>query len=957
MRRKKILSVVLIVFMVVSGCFGNYMGQVFHIEKVLAEPEYYYVDGYNVDYFSEKCGDFTFEAEISFYKGETGYGYCLSNATLVGTRIYTTEENCRYSSDEINLRTVAENLAKQVEDRGISKTMTSVYRRVYTYEYLKLSEEDFRDAKCDFSSINKLTMEKFQYGILANKLIEKCGGTIEVEKDCEYLSDDYNINAKELIFDGKFICKARLIEGKQLEKLIFKNEATFSNKTFANCPNLKSVEFDGNTTFDGKYAFDIPGLETVSFSKGVTFNQEAKNFSEVLKNGRATFIFKNSIANGTSEFTSGAQINEIQFEGGNYSECFRGCNIKKISVQNPTVFDLNTFCNCKIISLEIGNNSNEAGGTVLKNGSISGGEITNLSIEKSGNSAVNIQSGGLKQVAVENMNLNSKVSFEEAALQYTTINNLYVNVDVDNNLGVCSSAKTSIGKNTTIKNIHFNYHDINKNVEWNGKKDGKVNQLISFPLGTTTDTSVNADNIYFYNPNFNYIKNSSYKRGNVGTTKIYYYGGTNCKDASGNMISMDTLMKKWVDGDTNCKLASITGENFKVDYKDASLNWSAGQEIKFEDVLCVKQTISVDNLQQYTGITSVKDKDLSMSVDCKESGNTAYRILKKSDVSSLSTSNYNYQYDNSWYTQLTQKSDVLVEGDNKYLVEVGGCVHPLVISASSKQKKDDSKDPNKIEPTTTPKVVQTPEPTKTVKPTDAPQASVSPNVTEEPTVAPQPTGETDPNEEGKILQKKIKKASLKLNVESKNSYFKLNYSMSDDVTPKEFVIYYSIKSNKNFKKIANVSGTVNTYSWTNASVRKNGTKVYFMVIALFENEDIVSTKKTSNVVGKVLLAPAKSAVIKQIGNAARITWKKSNSSHGYLLEMTFRNDANKKYTRKFKVKGMKKTTLNLSFNKISSLYRKKLGSGRIYFHKATVTAYYKDNRGLTYASKCKVKVK
>ena len=170
-----------------------------------------------------------------------------------------------------------------------------------------------------------------------------------------------------------------------------------------------------------------------------------------------------------------------------------------------------------------------------------------------------------------------------------------------------------------------------------------------------------------------------------------------------------------------------------------------------------------------------------------------------------------------------------------------------------------------------------------------------------------PTGETDPNEEGKILQKKIKKASLKLNVETKNSYFKLNYSMSDDVTPKEFVIYYSIKSNKNFKKIANVSGTVNTYSWTNASVRKNGTKVYFMVIALFENEDIVSTKKTSNVVGMILLAPAKSAVIKQIGNAACITWEKTNSSHGYLIEMTFRNDANIKSTIKFKVKGMKKT--------------------------------------------------
>lgn len=953
MRRKKILSVVLIVFMVVSGCFGNYMGNIFNCQKVYAK------DGENYSIFSVTYNDITYEINVYYFGAHYGDSVYYENGKVQNARIYTTKENIIYSDNVLS--EVTDELTSQVQNAHIWASIEGVhyYSKEIKGKKMVVTTSDFSDATCDFASVRKLEVDSVgtTADTVKDKLLENCPGTIEVKKKCE-CNTRRKMVASELIFDEECILYYPWqFENVNLESVIFKKRAELRERTFEGCTNLKNVKFEKNVVFDGGDAFKNTNLEVVTFENNVTFNSSKKNFENTTQNCKTTYIFKRNVTNGNVEFGNGTEVNCVQFCGGNYSDILLECNIKSVIVQDATILNSNTFCKCNIKNIVLGDETNGVGDTVIKSEAFTNCKIDSFSIEKSGTAPIAFESGSVANTEIENMNLNAKVSFEEAALQYTTINNLYVNVDVDNNLGVCSSAKTSIGKNTTIKNIHFNYHDINKNVEWNGKKDGKVNQLISFPLGTTTDTSVNADNIYFYNPNFNYIKNSSYKRGNVGTTKIYYYGGTNCKDASGNMISMDTLMKKWVDGDTNCKLVSITGENFKVDYKDASLNWSAGQEIKFEDVLCVKQTISVDNLQQYTGITSVKDKDLSMSVDCKESGNTAYRILKKSDVSSLSTSNYNYQYDNSWYTQLTQKSDVLVEGDNKYLVEVGGCVHPLVISASSKQKKDDSKDTNKIEPTTTPKVVQTPEPTKTVKPTDAPQASVSPNVTEEPTVAPQPTGETDPNEEGKILQKKIKKASLELNVESKNSYFKLNYSMSDDVTPKEFVIYYSIKSNKNFKKIANVSGTVNTYSWTNASVRKNGTKVYFMVIALFENEDIISTKKTSNVVGKILLAPAKSAVIKQIGNAARITWKKSNSSHGYLLEMTFRNDANKKYTRKFKVKGMKKTTLNLSFNKISSLYRKKLGSGRIYFHKATVTAYYKDNRGLTYASKCKVKVK
>ena len=338
-------------------------------------------------------------------------------------------------------------------------------------------------------------------------------------------------------------------------------------------------------------------------------------------------------------------------------------------------------------------------GTTTVNKAFSGCKITNLNME--GTSTVG--SSAFSNCNITTMSINSKTVFGNKTLDNCTVKNLYFNLDNRNNCGNISykGGNDRLGYHTTVENIFFNYANIH------GQTDN-VQELNAFPLGDDENTSLNCDNIYFYDANFKYIdiKGSAYKRTKEGKTNVYGWGGAMAWDVDGNRKSAYDMYKEWMNNDT-CTFYNYVKNTNSGEASDVF-------ELKVSEIYIPDdaQTVAYDfsnpdNIYAWANFESQNNqyaekndfvrangysmKPLTMNVDeaaTTFATNFNYRILKKDDsVKGLSNEQYNYNYSsnneqaNGWYTALTTKEDNLTEGNNYYLIEVGGVKYPITIVA------------------------------------------------------------------------------------------------------------------------------------------------------------------------------------------------------------------------------------------------------------------------------------
>lgn len=463
------------------------------------------------------------------------------------------------------------------------------------------------------------------------------------------------------------------------------NNITLSSFSFSNCSKLKEVIIsapNSTVTLSNSAFANNSALETLTIN-AKTIKLDFSTFSATSP--------KNINLSGNIETDSVisnlSSIDSLTLNNSNLSKEFLDeCTIANLNCKGTTTLNGYCFSSCKITNLNLE-------GTTTFNGS----DFSNCTIS--------------------NMSINGKTAFANRSLSKCNVANMYFNLDNKNNCGNISykNAADRLGYKTTVNNIYFNYADINGNKE-------KVQELNNFPLGDTADTSLNCDNIYFYDANFKYINGSSYKRMDGKKTTVYAWGGAIAWDVNGNRKSSYDMYKEWMNNDT-CEFYNYvknTNSGKAEDVFDLKVSEVYIDDDKKETTydfsnpgnIYVWATFESQNNQyaekeNFVQANNYTMKPLTMNTNDNAtsfSTNFNYRILKKdSNITSLANDKYNYYYSSTdtnatgWYTALTTENgtDTLTEGTNYYLLEVGGVKYPFTINAKYNKIEKLTIEPNK----------------------------------------------------------------------------------------------------------------------------------------------------------------------------------------------------------------------------------------------------------------------
>lgn len=415
----------------------------------------------------------------------------------------------------------------------------------------------------------------------------------------------------------------------------------FNGSVFSGCKNLETVTITGDTTFTNGNTFSgCSNLTTVTFNSKVNFNGTYAEFPDCSFNASkgGTINFNGTVTNTGCVFHTCSNITAINFKG----------------------YD-----------------------NKLSNKFIYHSSINNLNIENQTTLGTSFLYDNTTHT-ITNLSFNGKTTINDKAFYQTKIKNMYFNIDNRNNTKSISYVNPTdrLGYQTKVNNIYFNYKDFNQNTD-------KVLELNNFPLGNTTDTSLNCDAIYFLNPNFKYIGGSDYDRCDGGTTNVYGYGGAVAYDTNGNIISSYEMYQSWIEN-KHCTFTNYVSNAETLTYSlknnviylpsDA---YSVAYDFSSTDNITACATY-LDNTTPFNEInTQLKNNPeypLTMALGEKAS-NFNYRILEKNNsVSGASKNSYVYKHGNDYYTVCTNSVVNLTEGEHDFLIEVGGVKHPFKIT-------------------------------------------------------------------------------------------------------------------------------------------------------------------------------------------------------------------------------------------------------------------------------------
>lgn len=357
--------------------------------------------------------------------------------------------------------------------------------------------------------------------------------------------------------------------------------------------SLNDIEIHAtNLIFKGLCFSENAALTEANFNASNIYFSGASNFSNCSQLDKLTFSANNIYIQGPYNFTACPKLTETTFNGNtqieNSSFLFEGSENAVINFKN-SLTTFGTVFTASNNTINIYGQSNNIGA-----GFISGASIKNLVIsghyeENSGSDSVNSRTkfatGAIQQHAsISSFEIYSSVTFENQTIQNSKITDLLISVDNrdgHNNITYASS-NDRLGYYSTVTNLIFANNDSCK-------------ELTNFPLGggdgDKSETSLNFENIYFLNRNFQHIENSSYGRSseNPGVTHVYGYGAGKAYDTDYDIITAYTMYEGWCI-DNGCEYTNYDSLSTVIPDVTLYLNDNDSATLEYDSKLVIEIT-------------------------------------------------------------------------------------------------------------------------------------------------------------------------------------------------------------------------------------------------------------------------------------------------------------------------------------------------------------------------------
>lgn len=448
---------------------------------------------------------------------------------------------------------------------------------------------------------------------------------------------------------------------------------TLDGSVFANCKNLKTVTLKGkNINLVGSYNFaGCTNLKSIVIDGNLSIRgyqdfAKCNSLNNVQCNGDAALTVSNTF---TKETFSEAKDPQITFNGtvsmlseqaSEENHTGVATTLKNDNVVS-TAKNTGVFVDCG----NIGTISLKGSKNDLPTNFINNTTVENFNIEGSST----LHTGAISKSSITNVSFNQETKVENNAFVSDKIDTMYFNT---------SEVTGQMGMKTSVSEIYYNNTDINK-------KEEKVTELANLSLD-----GVECENMYFFSPNFNYLKNVSYHN----ATKVFGYGGKIAKyEDDATKITSKDMFEKWVkkNGGTYENIVSLDESNLP---KEKTLYVDKEGQSADLDLSSLKITAhynpEVASKDQFP--TSVKSLiqaskyTLPYTTDADGDTNFSYKILQ--EVSSArvdSTTQYVYQGKNAknedaTYVYCEDKNVSLQPGSYRYYVQAGGITWPLDVN-------------------------------------------------------------------------------------------------------------------------------------------------------------------------------------------------------------------------------------------------------------------------------------
>ena len=454
---------------------------------------------------------------------------------------------------------------------------------------------------------------------------------------------------------------------------------------FANCQKLEKVKLTGNVILDGSFnfagctnleSFIVNGNITVNGSQDFAGCEKLKDF-QIVKNQilEGDVDFKGSNTFTKTTFSSTQNRANIVFSGKVISNSIKDTNIVTYAdetgiatklieegiVSSEVLENTGVFVDCG----NIGTISLKGSKNDLPTNFINNTIVENFNIEGSST----LHTGAISKSSITNVSFNQETKVENNAFVSDKIGTMYFNT---------SEVTGQMGSDTSVSKIYYNNTDINK-------KEEKVTELANLSLD-----GVECENMYFFSPNFNYLKNVSYHN----ATKVFGYGGKIAKyEDDATKITSKDMFEKWVkkNGGTYENIVSLDESNLpkeKTLYVDKE-GQSADLDLSSLTITAHYNPEVAEKDQFPTSVKSLIQASkytLPYTTDADGDTNFSYKILQ--EVSSArvdSTTQYVYQGKNAknedaTYVCCEDKNVSLQPGCYRYYVQAGGITWPLDVN-------------------------------------------------------------------------------------------------------------------------------------------------------------------------------------------------------------------------------------------------------------------------------------
>lgn len=604
--------------------------------------------------YSATEGDVTWEAYVPYDTYNVG----------LGIKYFNTEN------------AVLKLLTKEKVKELFADTNISIY--VGRGEFYFAGGNGYSDAATQISSVSSLIIPE-DYPIFPNKY------TFTDYDDHDMFHNNSSIKDITVNTDGKNGFEIREatfynMSGLQNVSIDVGDQAiTLDGSVFANCKNLKTVTLKGkNINLVGSYNFaGCTNLKSIVIDgnlsiKGYQDFAKCNSLNNVQCNGDAALTVSNTFTtketfseakdpqitfNGTVSILPSEQVSEENLTG-------VATNLKNDNVVS-TAKNTGVFVDCG----NIGTISLKGSKNDLPTNFINNTTVENFNIEGSST----LHTGAISNSSITNVSFNQETKVENNAFVSDKIGTMYFNT---------SEVTGQMGSDTSVSKIYYNNTDINK-------KEEKVTELANLSLD-----GVKCENMYFFSPNFNYLKNVSYQNNDKKKTTVFGYGGKIAKyEEDATKITSKDMFEKWVkkNGGTYENIVSFDESNLpkeKTLYVDKE-GQSADLDLSSLTITAHYNPEVAEKDQFPTSVKSLIQASkytLPYTTDADGDTNFSYKILQ--EVSSArvdSTTQYVYQGKNAknedaTYVYCEDKNVSLQPGSYRYYVQAGGITWPLDVN-------------------------------------------------------------------------------------------------------------------------------------------------------------------------------------------------------------------------------------------------------------------------------------